>query len=400
MKGNLLVRHYYESTMIYEGKMIYKLTNMKFRVLISVLVFLLAAECHHIVAQERYEVTSQSKLNVRSLPGTDSWVLGNLAPKEQVVVYRIDGSWAEIKYNNQTAYISAKYIKKIETVNTKGVVGQVYKVISQSRLNVRTLPSADSQILGVLQPAEQIEVLSIEGQWAKIRYRLNVGYVALRYIERVGQTKAVKEDAVIVPIQKELSTSKSAADESPKRKSKNISFENVGIELLPNISLGYANFTCASVYPVPRLGLGLDCTLQFIANEKISFIPKDYLAEVSLGYSMRGSGAFPMHYFNIKLMPFGYRIVLDDYSLFGKLGTYVGISPSVVETNKNSFNTNADVGISIGLGLESNNIGVGISFEQGLIDVCDSNLSLKNQCLFINLSYRLYDIKKRTFITK
>ena len=399
MKENLLVRHYYESTMIYEGKMIYKLTNMKFRVLISVFVFLLAAECHHIVAQERYEVTSQSKLNVRSLPGTDSWVLGNLAPKEQVVVYRIDGSWAEIKYNNQTAYISAKYIKKIESVNAKEVVGQVYKVISQSRLNVRKRPSADSQILGVLQPAEQIEVLSIEGQWAKIRYRLNVGYVALRYIEKIKDLEEPKKDAVVVPIKKETFIP-IITDESKKTFVGKEFLKNVAIELLPRLSIGYANFTSSSVSPVSTIGVGLDCALQFIAKEKLSFIPKDFFAEVSLGYSLRGSGAFPMHYLNLKLMPFGYRLVLADYVFLGKLGTYVGVSPSVVETNNNSFNTNADVGISIGLGLESNNIGVGISFEQGLVDVCDANLSLKNQCLFINLSYRLYDIKKRMFITK
>ena len=43
------------------------------------------------------------------------------------------------------------------------------------------------------------------------------------------------------------------------------------------------------------------------------------------------------------------------------------------------------------------NIGVGLSFEQGFIDVCDANLSLKNQCFFVNLSYRLFDIKKGTF---
>lgn len=370
---------------------------MRNRIFILGLMLFFSAVFQITVAQEKYEVTSQSKLNVRSLPGTDSWVLGTLAPKEQIMVYNIDGDWAEIKYNNQTAYISAKYIKRLEDVNAEKT--GMYKVISQSRLNVRSLPSTESQVLGVLQPDEQIEVLSVSGQWAKIRFRSNIGYVAFRYIEKIEVSEPVEETVVKVPAKEETFTPKDSNEQ--KKRSSNTSFlKDIGMELIPNLSIGYANFTSSGASPVSTVGLGLDCALQFIAEEKVLFIPKDYFAEVSFGYSLRGSGAFPMHYFNLKLMPFGYRLALADYVFFGKLGTYVGVSPSVVETNNNSFNTNADVGISIGLGLEKDNIGIGISFEQGLTDVCDANLSLKNQCLFINLSYRLYDIKKRTFITK
>lgn len=371
---------------------------MRKTVFVFSFMLLCSVVCQSVMAQDKYEVTSQSKLNVRSLPGVDSWVLGAISPKEQILVYRIDDGWAEIRYNNQKAYVSAKYIREVDDTAEDNY--GTYKVISQSRLNVRNRPSTESQVLGVLQPAEQIEVLSIEGQWAKIQYKSNVGYVALRYIERVEQQpKVVEEEVVIVPVKKEVSTPK-IVDEPQKRRSKGVSLKNVGIELVPNLSIGYANFTCSSAYPVPRMGLGIDCALQFIAEEKISFIPKDYFTEVSLGYSMRGSGAFPMHYFNIKLMPFGYRLVLDDYTFFGKLGVYAGLSASEIDTHYNHFYTNPDMGISVGLGFEMYNIGVGLSFEQGFIDVCDANLSLKNQCLFVNLSYRLLDIKKGTFNIK
>ena len=366
-------------------------------VFIFILMLLSSVGSLSVMAQDKYEVTSQSKLNVRSLPGIDSWVLGAISPKEQIMVYRIDDGWAEIRYNNQKAYVSAKYIRKVDDTaeNSYGI----YKVISQSLLNVRNRPSTESQVLGVLQPDEQIEVVSIEGQWAKIQYKSNVGYVALRYIEKVEQPQVVENDVVIVPAKKDDIPSKTV-DKSSEQRSKNVSFKNVGMELVPNISVGYANFTCSSVYPVPTMGLGIDCNLQFIAEENISFIPKDYFAEVSLGYSMRGSGAFPMHYFNIKLMPFGYRLVLDDYAFFGKLGVYTGLSASEIDTHYNHFYTNPDMGISLGLGFEMYNIGVGLLFEQGFIDVCDANLSLKNQCLFVNLSYRIFDVKKGIFKMK
>lgn len=354
-----------------------------------------------MVAQDRYIIISHSRLNVRSLPSSDSWILGTVTPMEEILVYNIAGDWAEIKYNNQTAYVSVKYIKKVnaETESSYGM----YKVTLQALLNIRSQPSVDSQILGVLQPNEHIEVLSIEEQWAKIKYESLVGYVALKYVEKVDESKNVQEainddkDVAKVVTEKEPVVSEVSNDKK-EQMTINIFSKDIGMELLPNLSIGYANFVSDRVTPVSTVGLELGCAIQIIAKKNILFIPEDYFTEVLLGYSLRGSGAFPMHYLTFKLLPLGYKVVMADYAFSGKLGTYMAVSPSVVKTKRNKFKTNVDVGISLGLGIEKDNIGIGFSFEQGVTDVCDANLSLKNQCLFINLTYRLYDIRKRTFI--
>lgn len=77
-----------------------------------------------IYGQEKYEVISTSKLNVRSRPTTKSSIIGKLEPNEKIGVYSIVNYWAKFSYNNQTAYISSKYIRKIEVEEDIPVVDE------------------------------------------------------------------------------------------------------------------------------------------------------------------------------------------------------------------------------------------------------------------------------------
>lgn len=68
----------------------------------------------NVVGQEKYEVISTSRLNVRNKPTTNSSIIGTLNPHEQIDVYSIIDSWAKISYRSRMAYVSSKYIRKIE----------------------------------------------------------------------------------------------------------------------------------------------------------------------------------------------------------------------------------------------------------------------------------------------
>ncbi len=62
------------------------------------------------------------------------------------------------------------------------LAGNNYKVISSSRLNVRKSPSASATVLGTFNSGQQIEVLSINKGWAKVKYNGKTGYVSKEYI--------------------------------------------------------------------------------------------------------------------------------------------------------------------------------------------------------------------------
>ncbi len=65
-----------------------------------------------IVAGERYQVKTNSSLNIRSGPGTSYRVIGSLSNNSYVNVNSFDGDWAEISMNGEVGYVSAKYIQK------------------------------------------------------------------------------------------------------------------------------------------------------------------------------------------------------------------------------------------------------------------------------------------------
>lgn len=274
------------------------------------------------------------------------------------------------------------------------VMGQEkYEVISTSRLNVRNKPSTNSSVIGTLNPHEQIDVYSIIDSWAKISYKSRMAYVSSKYIRKIE----VKEDIPIVVEYKEESNpvaSETKETETPKMiynaPTKN---DNIEIDFVPSIYGGFTNFVSDNASPKGNIGFGVDFAFQFTANQPISFIPKDYYMEASLGYSLKGSGAFPLHYITMKLSPVGYRYIISDFMLLGKIGTYVGYTFSTIETNSHSFDTNVDIGILCEIGVEYKRIGVGFSYERGFTNVCNSNLKLNNQCVFLNLSYRLFNLK-------
>lgn len=82
----------------------------------KLLLLLAALFCSVVLtnAQERYEVTVKSPLNVRSSASTNGAVLGILPNGSIVDVYEYYGDWAKIKYNDGYAYVSSKYLKKCE----------------------------------------------------------------------------------------------------------------------------------------------------------------------------------------------------------------------------------------------------------------------------------------------
>ena len=75
--------------------------------------------CMISMAQTKYRVTAKSSLNVRSYASAQAPVLSSIDRGEVVEVYEIENGWAKIEYEGTSAYISAKYIERMETAESK-----------------------------------------------------------------------------------------------------------------------------------------------------------------------------------------------------------------------------------------------------------------------------------------
>lgn len=166
---------------------------------------------------------------------------------------------------------------------------------------------------------------------------------------------------------------------------------DIGLGLIADVFGGYSNFMWSDGSPVSGLGFGAGVTGQLHLNET-DYAPDGYFAELGINYARKGSGAYPINNVNANVLPLGYSFnhLLGDFSLFIKAGGYISYPFSDLKTKQKSFDTNLDYGAIGCVGVSYEKFSVSVSYEHGFVDVCDANVSLKNQNIFLTLSYRLF----------
>ncbi|MGM9532775.1 SH3 domain-containing protein [Intestinibacter sp.] len=119
---------------------------------------------------------SASSLNMRKGPSTSYQVITTLSKGQAVEVISVDNGWAKIKYNSKIGYVSNKYLTDQVDSSIK------IKYVNTSALNVRTGPSTSYKILTVYKYGQEVKVVSINGNWAKIKYKDGYAYISNKYL--------------------------------------------------------------------------------------------------------------------------------------------------------------------------------------------------------------------------
>ena len=180
-----------------------------------------------------------------------------------------------------------------------------------------------------------------------------------------------------------------------KKRSKKDEGQLEPIFLIADVYGGYSNFRCERVSPKSGIGFGCDIGVQGEYKRFWDKIPDDIFGEFTIGYSCRGSGAFPLHCIGARFLPVGYRYELNtSLILAGKAGIYLAYPFSGIETSQRSYNSNFDCGFSAGLGVEWKEFGLMASYEHGFMNVIDAgSVELFNQGAFLTLSYKFLSFK-------
>lgn len=185
-------------------------------------------------------------------------------------------------------------------------------------------------------------------------------------------------------------------DHSSNDLSKKVVGENSGdLHLIADVWGGYSNFSWANGSPKMGFGFGADVGVQCNYNMLWSKIPKGLLGELTIGYARRGSGAFPINYFGIRVHPVAYRLTIQsNLSLISKVGLYMGIPISKIKTDRSSYTTCVDYGLSVGAGVEYGKWGLLASYEHGFANTLNhSKVNLYNRGAFLTLSYKFLKLK-------
>ncbi len=142
-------------------------------------------------------------VNVRSLPNTDSEIVGKIyngAVAQVLSVTGEDHDWFQIVSGNVEGYIKAEFFLYGDAAAE--VIDQYvtrYANVIADRLNVREQPSTESKRIGYIDNGERVQLLENQGEWLRVQYTDGKeGYVSSQYVtisEEFVYGKTLEEEA-------------------------------------------------------------------------------------------------------------------------------------------------------------------------------------------------------------
>ena len=115
-------------------------------------------------------VTTTTTVNVRSSDG---------GTKLQVLEQRPNG-WTKVDYEGKEGYIKTEFLQLAESAAGTETIGTV---TATTNINVRASASETADRLGVLSGGDSAELVGTEGDWSKIKYNGQIGYVKSEYVQ-------------------------------------------------------------------------------------------------------------------------------------------------------------------------------------------------------------------------
>ena len=111
------------------------------------------------------KITADS-VRLRSAPSLDADILGEIEKDVSVEVTKEENGWTNILYQDQSYWISSKYVSE-KSSHSSG--GGMSVEITASSLNVRSSAKTNSTVIGTVKKGHTYKVLSQEKQWYEIR---------------------------------------------------------------------------------------------------------------------------------------------------------------------------------------------------------------------------------------
>ena len=126
-------------------------------------------------------VTATTTVNVRSSDSEQADKLGKVAggTKLQVLEQRPNG-WTKVDYDGKEGYIKTEFLQLEESAAGAETIGTV---TATTNINVRASASEKADRLGVLSGGDSAELVGTEGDWSKIKYNGQIGYVKSEYVQ-------------------------------------------------------------------------------------------------------------------------------------------------------------------------------------------------------------------------
>lgn len=125
-----------------------------------------------------------NNLNIRAAAAEDGKLVGKLPKNAACEVLDDDGTWAHIKSGKVEGYVSLDYLFTGITAKHKAEeLATTMARVTTDSLKVRAEASTESEVVTLVPNGEELEVISVEGDWVKVYLDDEEVYVHANYVE-------------------------------------------------------------------------------------------------------------------------------------------------------------------------------------------------------------------------
>ena len=123
-------------------------------------------------------------VNVRSMPSEEGEILGKLYNNSVGTFQGEENGWYQITSGTVTGYVKAEYcVTGEEAVELAKKVGTRIATVTTTTLFVRTEPTTDSSVLGMVPIEDELVVLEETEGWVKVDIEEGIGWVSTDYVD-------------------------------------------------------------------------------------------------------------------------------------------------------------------------------------------------------------------------
>lgn len=140
-----------------------------------------------------------SNVNIRSGPSTDDTILSSRNTGDTLEVTGVSGAWYKVDLDGSAAYIRSDYLSLGSGSGTSSAASDSTGrtgVINGTYVRLRSGPSTSHAILGTYQPGTTMTVTGEDGDWYKVSYDGQDGYVYKTYLTIGGSGGSTASDSV------------------------------------------------------------------------------------------------------------------------------------------------------------------------------------------------------------
>lgn len=133
-----------------------------------------------VMPGEKGYICAKNYVTVRAKASSKGKKLGTLKRGAEVSVTAITGSWSQIAYKGDVAYVLSKYISA--TKPDDDIIGKTATIVNcKVCVNVRAKASSSSKKLGTADLGTTWTVLGQSGNWIKVDFNGEPGFIYKKY---------------------------------------------------------------------------------------------------------------------------------------------------------------------------------------------------------------------------